>query len=654
MNPNRKSRQWLTNVASVLVLLVVVGSGAWVLTNDDTTAETTVYNPSSALPADVLFHVSYDGAAGERQCRQLALAELWEEKQVKEFVSPIVKWANEMIDEASKEVAQDIGISPADLSTLGRSHSTFTLIDVDMPENGPPVVDAIVTLDLGSNNELVGRIQAAVEKLLKEEAQVQVKMIDLGGVMVRGCEIDEGFEFMWTAMGSQLIMGTQVKTMTEVLTRMKAKSTKGGLMENARFQEARSKVAPNGDPIIHIHANVDSIIAAINEATKGDDEVAKFISLFGLDQMSDYTYAINFEGRAVVDRLWAGTPNGTKGIMDMMKPSDAPMASMQLAPKDSFLYGGSRVDLSAGIEYIMDVVKEIEPDMHEQVSGMLADLDKQLGFSVRKDLLPSIGNEWAMWIGQAPYGSMIPEIIMTTGVKDHDKVTNCMASAKAKFGKDAVVRSFKFMGRDIHFCDLGKIISKDQFGFGMKPCWMLDGDNMIMALAPQTLKNYIASQRDQRDTIAQNQDVADAMAHFKRFNPVAGNTGFSYLDIASMIVMLADTAAPLAQSMNMPKEAMMGLDIDFNMFPTGDVFRRHLFGFSVATTKTDRGMLSEMHSPFGYMGIIMAVAVPAGMAGFMMASGSASMPEDDWDDLEPVEVEEEIKEEEKKESGEIK
>ncbi|MFT7618191.1 MAG: hypothetical protein ACI97A_001832 [Planctomycetota bacterium] len=652
MNPNRKSRQWLNSIASVLVLLVVVGSGAWVLTDDETTAETSVYNPSSALPADVLFHLSYDGASGESKCRQLALAELWEEKQVKQFMSPVMNWANKMIDDASKDVAEDIGISPADLATLGRSHSTFTLIGVEMPENGPPIVDAIAMLDLGSNNELIGRIQTAVEKLLKEEAQVEVKMIDLGGVMVRGCEIDDGFEFMWTAMGSQLVMGTQVKTMTEVLTRMKAKSTKGGLMENQRFQAARSKVAPNGAPIIHAHANIESIIATVHEATEGDDEVAKFISLFGLDQISDYSYAINFEGRAIVDRIWAGTPSGTTGIMDMMKPSDVPMASMQLAPKDSFLYGGSRVDLSAGIEYVMDVVKEIEPDMHEQATSMLADLDEQLGFSIRKDLLPSIGNEWAMWVGQAPYGSMIPEIIVTAGVKDHDKVTGCMASAKEKFGKDAVVRSFKFMERDIHFCDLGKIISKDEIGFGMKPCWMLDGDNMIMALAPQTLKNYIASQRDQRDTIAKNQDVADAMAHFKRFNPVAGNTGFSYFDIASMITMLADTAAPLAQSMNMPKEAMMGLEIDFNMFPTGDVFRRHLFGFSAATTKTDRGMLSEMHSPFGYMGMVMAIAIPAGMASFVMESSGSSMPEDNWDELEPVKLEaEEIKEEE---SGEIK
>ena len=89
---------------------------------------------------------------------------------------------------------------------------------------------------------------------------------------------------------------------------------------------------------------------------------------------------------------------------------------------------------------------------------------------------------------------------------------------------------------------------------------------------------------------------------------------------------------------------MQGMEIDFNMFPTGDVIRRHFFGFTAASSVTPDGVMSEMHSPFGYAGMILGIAVPVGASVFVAQSAA---PESvDWEELEPVEIEEEpIKEE---------
>lgn len=651
MNSTCNSRRWLRNLASIIVLLAVVGSGAWVLTDDETAAETAFYDPTSALPGDILLHVSYDGANAAKNCRQLALAELWEEKQVQAFVAPMVSFMNGAVDEISEEMAEDIGLSMDDLSALGRSRTTITLVSVTPPNNAPPVVDVVATLDLGSNDEVVNRIQAAVERLLTEEAQAEIKMLDLGGVVARGCEVDQGLDFMWTAMGSQLVMGTQVKTMTEVLTRMKAKSTAGGLLENAAFTASRNKVSPNKEPVVFVHANVNGLIELMKSIEPdAAEQVDGFVQAFGLDQIRDYSYGVNFEGRAIVDRIWAATPKGQSGMLDNINHADAPLASMAMAPKDSLYYQAGRLDLSGVLHELMAFLEKVEPQGHEELAGMMDELDKQLGFSLLGDLLPNLGDEWGMWMGKAPYGSMIPEIIITAGVKDRAKVEGCIAGAKEKFGDDAIVRTFKFMDRDLHYCDMGQIFSKGEIGFGLKPCWMLEGQNMIVALAPQTLKNYIASRTNQRETLMANQDVSDAMAHLKRFNADVANCGFSFIDIASLVTMLADTAAPIAQSINLPREAMQGMDMDMNLFPTGDVFRRHFFGFSSATTVTDAGMLVEMHSPFGYAGMVMGVAVPVGLGTFMTQRGTSEI-EVDWEELEPVELEAEEVKEEKKGSG---
>ncbi len=635
MNPTSKSRRWLNSLASVLVLVTVIGSGAWVLTDDETVAETAAYDPTSALPKSILFHASYDGASAARNCRQLALSELWNDKQVQAFAAPVVQWANEMIEGMSQEIAEDTGMSFDDLKTLGKSHSTITLVDVQMEDNAPPMIDWLATLDLGSNNELLGRISAAVERLLKEEAHAEIKMIDLGGIVVRGCEIDQGVDFMWTAMGSHLVMGSQVKTMTEVLARMKAKSTEGGLWENQKFAAAKSQVSPNKEPVFMAFANVDGILDTVEQTVPDSEEVLGMLALFGLDQIKDYTYALNFEGRAVVDRFWMATEKNLDGLLACTKPSNAPFAGMSLAPKDSFFYTGSRVDLSGIADSLLAAMKEMEPRGHEEVMGMLEQLDSELGFSLLGDLLPNLGDEFSVWMGKAPYGSLIPETIFTANVKDEAKIVACMNAAKEKFGANAMVGSFKFMGQELHYCDLGKIMSRDEIGPGLKPCWMIDNGNLMFALAPQTLKNYMASRNSQRDSLAQNTDVANAMAHFKRYNPNTANTSFAYFDLASLITMALDTASPILQSVNFPREAMMGLDVDFNMLPTGDVFRRHLFGFSSATSTTDAGMMSEMHSPFGYVGLITAVAVPVAAIAFTARSQRA---EPAWDDVEPPEV----------------
>ena len=65
------------------------------------------------------------------------------------------------------------------------------------------------------------------------------------------------------------------------------------------------------------------------------------------------------------------------------------------------------------------------------------------------------------------------------------------------------------MGRDLTYLDTGVIASGPNFGPGFKPCWLMDGDFMMMGLAPQTLKNFLAAQSAQRESFKDNADLGE-------------------------------------------------------------------------------------------------------------------------------------------------
>ena len=247
-----------------------------------------------------------------------------------------------------------------------------------------------------------------------------------------------------------------------------------------------------------------------------------------------------------------------------------------------------------------------------------------------------------MWIGKAPFGGMIPEIVFAIEMKDKAKFEACIDKARQRFDGHAIVKSFDFMGRKLTYLDTGVVVNGPNFGPGMKPCWIMEGDFMMLSLAPQTLKNFLAAQNAQRESFRDNADINDALAHLKRFNPEGGQDALAYVDLGSVLTMLADTAGPILQSVHMPAEEL-GFEIDMNQYPTGDVFRRHLFGLSMTSTMSNEGMLAEIHSPMGYATTIGAIAAGAGMFFAIADEEYFDGPSDDWDDdsgweeVEPVE-----------------
>ena len=116
--------------------------------------------------------------------------------------------------------------------------------------------------------------------------------------------------------------------------------------------------------------------------------------------------------------MWIGAPKGMGGIYGSFKHSKSALRSLQMAPKDSFVYYAMRMNVSEIVNSGLAMIDQMDPNASEEVDGMIAEMDENLGFSLLNDLLPSIGQEMSLWIGKAPFGGMIPEVVFAIEMKD--------------------------------------------------------------------------------------------------------------------------------------------------------------------------------------------------------------------------------------------
>ncbi len=627
----RKQRPLGATLAVAACLILFLGGGAWVLTDDSTHAEAGAFRIEAALPSDCLLHLSYDGVAGAKNCRNLALSQLWEEPQMKVFLAPVMEMLDAMSGEAAENLEQNTGLALSDLQSLGEGRLTFTVVDLAIEDpNGPPDVDALITLDLGSNKELAGKLAQMAAGAAEQGMGIAPTEVTIAGNQGLAFDLD-GLTAYLVAAGNHLVLGTNQTTLAGVLDRVKAGVTSGGLIDNADFTSAMAKVSPMRQGVFSLYANLGKMLHMLENSPAGGGQefgmVMSILEFTGLTQFQSVAYGLNFEGRAIVERFHVNAPNGLdKTLYAAMPPGDGKFAVLDMAPENSLLAEAFRLDVSVLADRLMAAVRDFDQDMAANIEDELQGMSDQLGFSIKDDLLPSIGQDMGLWMAPAPFGGLIPEMMVAVQLKDSDKFFSCIQKASAMLPSEDAMRSFEFMGHQISYLDTGKFMnSPGDFGPGIKPAWMVDNGFLMVGLAPQALKNYLASKSHQRSGLARNPDLVEAMTHFRRSNPDAGNTGVVYIDTGRLMVMTIDTLLPIIQSMDIPDD----IPVDLALLPTTDVFQRHIFGFSEAVSQTKTSFTTEIYSCTGYLPVVIGAGVGMGVA----FASSAREPEwEEWED----------------------
>ncbi|MCA9319622.1 MAG: hypothetical protein KDB53_02745, partial [Planctomycetes bacterium] len=364
-----KGRAAWKGIVATIALVTVISSSAWVLTDTGNSEVAPAFRIEAALPSDCLLHLSYDGVMAAKNCRSLALAQLWEEPQMKNFVKPGLSMLNEVTGEMEAQLGE-MGFTMQDVEALAKGRITATLVDFAMPDpNRPPVVDVVITLDLASNQELVGRLSQFVSGMVENQMGVAPTQVDINGHV--GIQVDlDGLPVTWAAAGGHLIAGTNVATLGAVLDRVKAGAGTGGLIENAEFSTAMKRCAPYGH-VGWVYANVRKALATVKASPAGEDsdfqEFMGIMSLLGVDSFGSIGYGMGFEGRAIVERMHVSMPDGAKGLYKHMPLAQGELRTASMAPRESFLYEGFLIDLHGLAKSGMEALAAYDQSMADDV-----------------------------------------------------------------------------------------------------------------------------------------------------------------------------------------------------------------------------------------------------------------------------------------------
>lgn len=610
MNSSNTRNLLFKRLTTLGVLLCLIGTGAFVLS--DETPEVTAPLPfqmAAALPSDCLLHVAFDGVGDDPRFHELAISQLAEEPQMQRFLQPALEMVEMMSEEMFAEVEQNLGLSVEELVGALEGGLTFTLVDLDMGDgNAPPMFDIILTADLGANEDLVAKVAGLLNEGVRDGMGLEPAAVKIGGHEGFSVNLD-GIDVSWVIAGQHLLVGTQPETMAAVAGRVKAGSVAGGLMENPSFAKASARTSPGGSSIFMAYADVAGLIGLLDSMPIDDDvPVAAIIDFMGLDSIDSCAYSLSAEGRAFVDRIWIGAPKGFTGIYAGMKHRSDSLRTMSFAPENSLFYSAFRFELDPVANGFLDFVGTIEPRAKEELSEGLAEANKQFGFSILDDFIPTIGTEWGVWAAPSPYGGLVPEFVLALELDAPDRFTEYLGAILQQTAGE-MVQAFEFMGRQVNYVDTGAFMNDpDAFGVGIKPCWMIHDGFLFLAAAPQTLKNMLVSNRDGRPSMTSNTDLGNSLSGLRRFNQQVGTDAISYVDLASIAMMAIDTLAPIAQSAHLPEE----VPVDMTQFPTSDVFKRHLFGLTGSSYYAPDGLLSEIVSPMGYLSFVAGFAAGAG------------------------------------------
>ena len=619
-------RKAVTGLVALPAMLAVLAGGAWVLTDNSRTPEAPAFTIEHALPAAPLLHVSIDGREAKTKCRELALGKFWNDPQVKQFLAPVMPMVEGMLGEAEKELTNNTGMTFDDILAVLSGHVTMTVTDFAMTDTGSPDVDAVMTMELsGANKETLAKLAAMAEGAMRDGMGMEPAQVDVAGVSALQVDMGgDGPVITWARFGNYMIAGTNQATLAGVVNRLKARSPAGGLMSDPGFSKTARKVAPSGKPMLMAYANLESVLGLDIIDMVADEEpmVGTVIDMLSLDDLTGAGYAMCMEGKGIADRFHIGRKRNAKGIWSIYRHRSSELVGLDVAPENSFYFAGWAVTPEQVDEALTAVEKwgrvfaeEFGEDVFGEITGFVAEIEKRLGFSLRKDLLPKFGDEAAMWVAPSPFGGLFPEIVLAIGVKEPAAVQGYIDRAARAYDADGLVRNFDFNGKRMTYFQVGDLIPQGRapVGFGLKPTWMFDGKFLMVALAPQTLKHRVLAKRHQQPTMRVNRDFQDIMAHMRRYNPEFGKDNVGYFDFGGATTFVVDTVAPIVQSIRPPEE----VPLDLALFPTSDVFHRHLFGMVSGNTYAQDGMLTEMYTPTG---IVAPIGAAVGAVGLFFAN----------------------------------
>jgi prepilin-type processing-associated H-X9-DG protein len=252
----------------------------------------------------------------------------------------------------------------------------------------------------------------------------------------------------------------------------------------------------------------------------------------GLQSLRRLAVASGFDGKDFGTEVFVESPEPRSGLFKLA--GDKPLSDEILAaiPQNVTTASAGRFDGPGLFDLIQRTVADADPNLGRQFNQFFDSIRSDSGIDVRKDLLGSMGDEWAFFADPTIGGRGLASLTLVNHLKDPAKFEDSMARfedyALKQLQKQAAAAgaevpvSFKFDtvkidNMTIHYLAVPLVA----------PCWVVQGGNLYICLFPQVAAGAARNGAQKGPSILKNEAFTALRTRLGQQNPAA----FSFEDL---------------------------------------------------------------------------------------------------------------------------
>ena len=264
----------------------------------------------------------------------------------------------------------------------------------------------------------------------------------------------------------------------------------GTLAADAKFKAAMARTVKT--PSVAMYVDMESLVKQADSliVQMAPPEVQgnwpKIRDGIGLSGIRRVAVAGGFDSRDWVEAVFVDAPAPRKGIFAGTAGAAYPDDMLKFVPRSAASMTATRFSLDGLVGGIENAVVSIEPRAGAEIEKFKQDLNKALGFDVRKDMLGSLGDEWLAYAdpgtgGFGPVGSVLinrlkdPAKAEATFTKFEQAVTQMIAKETSKEKISIAFKTRKIGTTTLHYLAIPMVT----------PTWTIVNGKLIVALYPE-------------------------------------------------------------------------------------------------------------------------------------------------------------------------
>ena len=349
------------------------------------------------VPGDAIVYVGWRGVADLGPgYSQSNLKAVLNECDVRQFVDEFLPAVMERVGREDPQAAEVTKILATIAKPSWQRPTAFFFAGIDLPQGGPPVPHLGVIWQPGADADAL--MQQLKQLTEKAQPPFPVKVVHAGDLVALMVGYDN----------AEAVLAGGEKS----------------LAQDSTFKSSLAEVMK--DPVAAIYIDYQKLLDMVGSAAKmGDPNAAEVLAKvrdkLGLNGLKRIIATSGFDGKDWGTMLFVDAPEPRTGLLKMANGKPIGEQVLSLVPKGATMAGVGQADFSTLLPTIRETLRDVQPQAADQVDEMLKALADQSGVDIEKDLIGSLGPDWAYFVDPMAGGQGLAGLTIVNRLKDPER-----------------------------------------------------------------------------------------------------------------------------------------------------------------------------------------------------------------------------------------